>query len=100
MSDSSNSSPLHTAVEALVSDIWAYSEELYVDAMNCSTGQEPCKLGTPYSLQSVDVTDANLAMVAGAVGEVSLPVWAEQCNAVFPECEETWRATAGAKLGL
>ena len=93
-------SALQTAIETLVDDIWAYSEELYVDAMNCNTGQEPCELGTPYSLQSVAVTDADLAMVAGAVSEVSLPVWADQCNAVFPECEEIWRATVGAKLGL
>ncbi len=91
---------LEGAIKKLVDEIWVYSEELYVDAMNCNTGQEPCKLGTPYSLKTVPVTDSDLAMVARAVEETSLPVWAAQCNAVYPECEAKWRETVGAKLGL
>ena len=47
-----------------------------------------------------EATDADIAKVAEAVGKVSLPVWAEQCNAVFPDCEKTWLATVGAQLGL
>ncbi|MCI5078223.1 TRAP transporter substrate-binding protein [Oricola sp.] len=90
---------LSASITELTDDIWAYSEELYEDAMNCNTGKE-CKLGKPYSLKSAPVSDADIAMVAEAVGKVSLPVWAEQCNAVFPECEATWKATVGAQLGL
>ena len=95
-----NQAALQKAITALTADIWAYSEELYADAMNCNTGQDPCKLGTPYSLKEVPVSDADLATVASAVAETSLPVWAEQCNAAYPECEEKWRETVGAKLGL
>ena len=91
---------LEGGINELVNDIWTYSEELYADAMNCNTGKEPCVLGTAYSLAEVPVSDADLATVAAAVAEKSLPVWAEQCNAVYPECEARWLETVGAKLGL
>ena len=91
---------LQTSIAALTDDIWAYSEELFNDAMNCNTGQEPCELGKPYNLKSAPVSDTDIATVAAAVGSVSLPVWAEQCNAVFPECEKIWRETVGTQLGL
>nr|WP_306268036.1 TRAP transporter substrate-binding protein [Pararhizobium sp. IMCC3301] len=91
---------LQASITTLTDDIWAYSEELFIDAMNCNTGQEPCELGKPYNLKAAPVTDADIATVAAAVGKVSLPVWAEQCNAVFPECEKIWRETIGVQLGL
>lgn len=88
------------AVKTLTDDIWTYSEKLYVDAMNCNTGQQPCEFGKPYKLASVPVSEADLKTVANAVGEKSLPVWAKQCNAAFPQCEAKWRETVGVKLGL
>ncbi len=91
---------LQASIDRLTADIWAYSEELYVDAMHCNTGREPCKLGKPYKLTQVPVSSADEAKIAAAVTTVSLPVWAKQCNAVYPECEAMWRATVGAKLGL
>jgi TRAP-type C4-dicarboxylate transport system substrate-binding protein len=90
---------LRTSIESLTKDIWSYSEELYQDAMNCNTGQEPCKLGTPYKLTSVPVSKDDLTTVSKAVKDKSLPVWAKQCNAVFPECEETWNNKVGSLLG-
>jgi hypothetical protein len=45
-------------------------------------------------------TDADLDLVEQALTETSLPVWAEQCNAVNAGCEERWRATVGQILGL
>lgn len=91
---------LSAAVSGLVNDIWAYSEELYTDAVNCNTGQDPCVHGTKYDLAVVPVSDEDLAMVAAAVKEKSFPVWAKQCNAVNPDCEADWRATIGKDLGL
>ena len=91
---------LEGALKKLVDEIWEYSETLYVDAMNCNTGKQPCEFGTPYKLESVPVTDADLKTVANAVADKSLPVWAEQCNATFPECEAKWREMVGTKLGL
>jgi TRAP-type C4-dicarboxylate transport system substrate-binding protein len=91
---------LQGAIKSLTDEIWTYSEELYADAMRCNSGQTPCSLATSYTLKQAPVSDADVATVAAAVGEVSLPVWAEQCNAVFPECEAKWRETIGVQLGL
>jgi len=91
---------LQAAVKTLTDDIWTYSEELYSDAMRCNSGEKPCSLAASYNLKRAAVSDADVATVAEAVGKVSLPVWAKQCNAVFPECEAKWRATVGSKLGL
>ncbi|MBX3529634.1 MAG: TRAP transporter substrate-binding protein [Rhizobiaceae bacterium] len=91
---------LAAAIGTLTSDIWAFSEELYEDAMRCNTGQTPCERGKPYSLTAAAVSEADLKTVAEAVGEVSLPIWAKQCNAVAPDCEAAWRAAVGSQLGL
>lgn len=91
---------LETAIAALTEEIWTYSEELYEDAMRCNSGEQPCSLATSYTLKAVPVSEADVATVAAAVGDVSLPVWAEQCNAVFAECETIWRRDVGVKLGL
>lgn len=88
------------AIGALVDEVWDYSEELYVDAMNCNTGQEPCVHGTPYALKSVEVSEADLKAVSDALVGSSLPAWTQQCNAVNASCEADWMATIGAKLGL
>ncbi|SEF83780.1 TRAP transporter substrate-binding protein [Marinobacterium lutimaris] len=91
---------LASAISELNDDIWAFSEELYQDAMHCNTGSPDCKRGKPYSLTEATVAESDLATVAQAVGEVSLPIWAKQCNAVAADCEETWRKTVGTQLGL
>ena len=91
---------IQAAFDGLVDEIWAYSEELYVDAMNCNTGQAPCEHGTEYSLKSVPVSDADLKAVSDALVGSSLPAWTKQCNAVNESCEADWMASVGAKLGL
>lgn len=91
---------LQSAIEGLSAEIWTYSEELYEDAMRCNAGEEPCTHGKPYALKEAPVSEDDLATVAAAVGEVSLPIWAEQCNAVNPGCEEAWREAVGSQLGL
>ena len=91
---------LSSAVSAFVDEIWAFSEELYQDAMNCNTGRQPCERGTLYGLTEVPVQDSDLETVRRALTETSLPVWAQQCNAVNSGCEERWRATVGQVLGL
>ncbi len=91
---------LQKAIKTLNDDIWLYSRELYDDAMRCNAGQSPCKLGKSYKLKVVPVSDADLATVKKALTAKSLPVWAEQCNAVNPGCEAAWKATIGVALGL
>jgi TRAP-type transport system periplasmic protein len=89
---------LQKAVDGLVNDIWAYSKELYDDAMRCNSGATPCTSGKPYKLTTATVTPADLAAVKAALTERSVPVWARQCNAVNPTCESEWKATVGAGL--
>ncbi len=89
---------LIAALEDLTNQIWDFSEELYDDAMRCNTGATPCERGVSYSLTSAPVSDADLAAVSAAVTEISFPVWAEQCDALAPDCSETWQATVGALL--
>jgi hypothetical protein len=93
-----NQAKLQAAIDTLVKDIWAYSAEIYEDAMRCNAGASPCTLGKPYKLETVPVTAADLATVKSALTERSLPVWARQCNAVNPRCEAVWKATVGAGL--
>ncbi|MCE2878312.1 MAG: TRAP transporter substrate-binding protein [Comamonadaceae bacterium] len=89
---------LQQAVDKLVKEIWAYSQELAEDANRCNIGASPCSSGKSYKLTSVPVTPADLATVKGALKERSLPAWSRQCNAVNPSCEADWNATIGAGL--
>ena len=89
---------LQQAIDGLVKDIWAYSQELADDANRCNTGATPCTAGKSYKLTSVPVTPADLATVKNALKDRSLPTWARQCNAVNPTCEADWNATIGAGL--
>ncbi|WP_424934362.1 TRAP transporter substrate-binding protein [Amaricoccus macauensis] len=98
--DAEQQDKLQSAMDMLVGDIWAYSEELYTDAMNCNTGQEPCVHGTSYDLEMLDVSEADQAAVANALVESSLPAWTSQCNAVNASCEADWMSSVGAELGL
>lgn len=91
---------VEAAVKAHVDDIWAFSEELYQDAMRCNAGESPCERGKSYGLTVAEVAEADLELVKKALTETSLPTWAAQCEAVNPGCEATWRATVGAGLGL
>lgn len=91
---------LEGAVADLSDEIWEYSEALYEDAMRCNTGETPCEYGKPYALTEVPVSEEDLAAVTAAVEEVSLPVWADQCNAVAADCEAVWRETVGQHLDL
>lgn len=81
-------------------DIWAYSEELFDDAMRCNVGESPCEFGKPYKLVNVPVSDADVLTVQNAVKELSFPSWAELCDANNPQCSASWVATVGKRFGL
>jgi TRAP-type C4-dicarboxylate transport system substrate-binding protein len=91
---------IQAAFDELTASIWAYSEELFDDAMRCNVGEEPCELNKPYELVNVPVSDEDLALVENAVKELSFPSWAELCDAANPTCSEDWKKTVGARLGL
>ena len=81
-------------------DIWAYSEELFDDAMRCNVGESPCEFGKPYKLVNVPVSDADVLTVQNAVKELSFPSWSELCDASNPQCSASWVATVGKRFGL
>lgn len=89
---------MQAAFDTLTDDIWAYSEELFVDAVKCNVGQQPCETGTLYDLTLVEVTDADKALVGTAVPEVSFPAWKEICDATNPACSASWMETVGENV--
>lgn len=89
-----------TAFDGLIDDIWAYSEELFDDAMRCNVGKTPCELNKPYNLVEVPIGDEDLSIVQNAVKELSYPAWAEVCDASNPTCSADWKATVGKRLGM
>ncbi|MEZ5722315.1 MAG: TRAP transporter substrate-binding protein [Paracoccaceae bacterium] len=86
---------LQAAFDGLIADIWAYSEELFVDAVSCNTGGEVCGTGTTYDLTLVEPTEADIALIGTAVTEVSFPAWKEACDAVNEGCSASWLETVG-----
>jgi TRAP-type transport system periplasmic protein len=91
---------LQTAFDKLSDDIWAYSEELFQDALNCNAGKDPCTTGKKFKLVNVPVTPADTELIRGAVSKVSLPTWAEVCDKSNPGCSKTWSAKVAPVLGL
>jgi TRAP-type C4-dicarboxylate transport system substrate-binding protein len=91
---------LKTAFDKLTEEIWTYSEELFQDALNCNAGKDPCTTGKKFTLVNVPVSAGDLELVRGAVGKVSLPVWAEVCDKSNPGCSQRWKATVGPIVGI
>lgn len=91
---------LQTGIDTLVEDIWVYSEELFDDAVRCNVGEEPCETVTKFDLVNVPVTEKDIALVGGAVAELSFPSWAEVCDASNPGCSDAWKETVGPLIGM
>jgi TRAP-type transport system periplasmic protein len=91
---------LQAAFDKFTDEVWAYSEELFQDALNCNAGKDPCTTGKKYKLVNVPVTPADLELVRSAVTKVSLPVWAEVCDKSNASCSKNWHATVAPVLGL
>jgi len=91
---------VQAAFDKLTDDVWAYSESLFQDALNCNAGKDPCTTGKKFKLVDVPVTAADLELVRGAVSKVSLPVWAEVCDKSNAGCSQQWHVTVGPVLGI
>lgn len=87
---------LQTAFDALVEEIWTYSEKLFDDAMRCNVGATPCETGKPYALKLVPISETDRKLIGEAVANISFPTWAKICDATYPECSARWQATVGA----
>lgn len=90
---------LQAAFDGLSQEIWDYSQSLYEDALSCNTGGE-CKTGKSFNLVNVQPTESDLALVHDALINISLPAWAEICDASTPECSANWKASVGPIIGL
>lgn len=84
----------------LIEDIWAYSEELFEDAVRCNVGEEPCTTVKKYSLKGVPVTASDIKIVQDAVRDISFPTWAEICDKSNPGCSDKWKSTVGVTVGM
>lgn len=91
---------IQKAFDGLTDEIWAYSEELFDDAMRCNVGEKPCELNKPYNLKKVPVSDSDVKLVNDAVKELSFPAWAELCDKTNPECSTSWKMTTGKNFGM
>lgn len=91
---------LQAGFDTLSERVWTYSEELFIDAVNCNTGSEPCETGTTYDLVLVEPTAADKELVGTAVPNVSFPAWKEVCDATNPGCSDAWMETVGADKNM
>ena len=91
---------LQAAFDAVIEDIWKYSQELYVHASNCNVGKDPCTTGKKINLVNQPVTQGDLDIVKKAVRDISFPVWAEVCDKTNPGCSATWKKTVGPIIGM
>lgn len=91
---------LQAAFDTLNKKIWAYSEELYNDALNCNAGKEPCVTGKKYSLVNVEPSAADRELLKTALKNISVPNWAAICDKVNPQCSADWMTKVAPVVGL
>jgi hypothetical protein len=91
---------MQAAFNTLTDDIWAYSQELAQDAINCNAGKDPCTTGKKFTLVNVPVTPADKETVRKAVAAISLPTWAEICDKSNPGCSDAWKKSVGKVIGV
>ena len=91
---------LSAAFDQLTDEIWAYSQELFEDAVRCNVGEDPCNTVKKYALVNVPVTEEDLKIVGNAVAEVSFPAWAEICDKSNASCSADWKRTVGKRVGV
>jgi len=91
---------MKAAFDALVEDLWKYSEELFVDASNCNVGKEPCTTGKKFKLVNVPVSRTDLDILKTAARDISYPAWAELCDKSYPGCSALWKKQVGPIIGF
>ena len=88
------------AFRTLESDIWAYSKELFDDAVRCNVGKEPCTTVKKYALKEVPVRAVDQQLIRDALATVSFPTWSEVCEKSYPGCSAAWKKELGAISGV
>ncbi|HEU5296845.1 MAG TPA: TRAP transporter substrate-binding protein [Burkholderiaceae bacterium] len=93
-------SKLAEAFRKFEGEVWAYSREIYDDAVRCNVGKEPCKTVKKYALKEVPVKPSDQQMIRDALTTVSLPTWSEICDKSFDKCSATWKQVVGPVVGI
>lgn len=91
---------LTAAFDELERDTWAYSKELFDDAVRCNVGKEPCTTVKKFKMTEVPVKEADLKTVQDAIAAVSLPAWSEVCNKSYAGCSDVWKKLLGPIAGV
>jgi TRAP-type C4-dicarboxylate transport system substrate-binding protein len=91
---------LKAAFDALIGDIWKYSEELFVDASNCNIGKDPCTTVKKFNLVNVPVTQGDLEILKKSARDISYPAWAEVCDKSNSSCSVAWKKAVGPIIGF
>ncbi|HEY6087658.1 MAG TPA: ABC transporter substrate-binding protein, partial [Burkholderiaceae bacterium] len=81
-------------------EVWAYSRELFDDAVRCNVGKEPCKTVKKYALKDVPVTAGDQQLIRDALSSVSYPIWSELCDKSYDKCSAIWKQTIGPLVGM
>ena len=81
-------------------DVWAYSRELYEDAVRCNVGKDPCKTVKKFAMKEVPVKPADQQLIRDALTTVSLPIWSEQCDKSYDKCSAVWKQVVGPIVGI
>jgi TRAP-type C4-dicarboxylate transport system substrate-binding protein len=91
---------LTAAFKKYENEVWAYSQELFDDAVRCNVGKEPCKTVKKYKMTEVAVKPADLKLIQDALSTVSLPTWTEACDKSYDKCSATWKQVVGPVVGI
>ena len=91
---------LQAAIDGLNKDIWAYSEEIFLDAVRCNVGKDPCTTVTKFKMKEVPVTDADKKLLSDAVAKISFPAWSAVCERSMPGCGAKWKEILGPLTGI
>lgn len=81
-------------------DTWAYSKELFDDAVRCNVGKDPCTTVKKFKMTEVPVRETDLKLVRDAVGAVAFPAWSEVCDKSYSGCGDTWKKLVGPIAGV
>lgn len=95
-----NQKKLQAAIDGLNRDIWAYSEEIFQDAVRCNVGKEPCTTVTKFNMKEVPVTAADQKLLSDAVAKISFPAWSAVCERSLPGCTGKWKEILGPLTGI
>jgi TRAP-type C4-dicarboxylate transport system substrate-binding protein len=91
---------LAAAFKTFEDEVWAYSKELFDDAVRCNVGKEPCTTVKKFKMVEVPVKEGDLKLVRDAITQVSFPAWSEVCEKSFSGCGETWKKLLGPIAGM